>query len=64
MNETQAKLDQDLMKQVNRQFVTGVTVVTVMDGDRPRGLAVNAFCQHLPRSADRHGVRAADLVDV
>jgi len=38
-----AKFDPDLMKQVNRQFVTGVTVVTVMDGDRPRGLAVNAF---------------------
>lgn len=35
--------DLDLMKQVNRQFVTGVTVVTVMDDDRPRGLAVNAF---------------------
>lgn len=43
MSDTQAKLNQDLMKQVNRQFVTGVTVVTVMDGDRPRGLAVNAF---------------------
>jgi flavin reductase (DIM6/NTAB) family NADH-FMN oxidoreductase RutF len=36
-------LDPDLMKQVNRRFVTGVTVVTVMDGDAPRGLAVNAF---------------------
>lgn len=35
--------DQDLMKQVNRLFVTGVTVVTAMDGDHPRGLAVNAF---------------------
>jgi len=35
--------DIDLMKQVNRQFVTGVTVVTTMDGDTPRGLAVNAF---------------------
>jgi flavin reductase (DIM6/NTAB) family NADH-FMN oxidoreductase RutF len=35
--------DADLMKQVNRQFVTGVTVVTTMDGDTPRGLAVNAF---------------------
>lgn len=33
----------DVMKQVNRQFVTGVTVVTAMDGERPRGLAVNAF---------------------
>ncbi len=38
-----ARPDVDLMKQVNRQFVTGVTVVTAMDGDRPRGLAVNAF---------------------
>src|SRR3954469_17967619 len=36
-------LGPDLMKQVNRQFVTGVTVVTVMDGEQPRGLAVNAF---------------------
>lgn len=35
--------DLDLMKQVNRQFVTGVTVVTAMDDDNPRGLAVNAF---------------------
>ncbi|AXK32511.1 flavin reductase [Streptomyces armeniacus] len=33
----------DLMKSVNRRFVTGVTVVTAMDGDVPRGLAVNAF---------------------
>ena len=36
-------LSLDLMKQVNRRFVTGVTVVTVMDGDVPKGLAVNAF---------------------
>jgi flavin reductase (DIM6/NTAB) family NADH-FMN oxidoreductase RutF len=35
--------DADVMKQVNRQFVTGVTVVTTMDGETPRGLAVNAF---------------------
>jgi flavin reductase (DIM6/NTAB) family NADH-FMN oxidoreductase RutF len=33
----------DVMKQVNRRFVTGVTVVTVLDGDVPKGLAVNAF---------------------
>lgn len=33
----------DVMKQVNRQFVTGVTVVTALDGQTPRGLAVNAF---------------------
>ena len=36
-------LDSDLVKQVNRRFVTGVTVVTTMDGGVPRGLAVNAF---------------------
>lgn len=35
--------DLDLMKQVNRQFVTGVTVVTALDDAVPRGLAVNAF---------------------
>lgn len=35
--------DLDMMKAVNRQFVTGVTVVTALDGDTPRGLAVNAF---------------------
>lgn len=35
--------DLDLMKKVNRQFVTGVTVVTAMDDEVPRGLAVNAF---------------------
>jgi flavin reductase (DIM6/NTAB) family NADH-FMN oxidoreductase RutF len=35
--------DLDLMKRVNRQFVTGVTVVTAMDEKTPRGLAVNAF---------------------
>lgn len=35
--------DLDLMKQVNRQFVTGVTVVTALDDTVPRGLAVNAF---------------------
>ena len=43
MTGTPATLAPDLMKQVNRQFVTGVTVVTAMDGDVPRGLAVNAF---------------------
>jgi flavin reductase (DIM6/NTAB) family NADH-FMN oxidoreductase RutF len=31
------------MKRVNRQFVTGVTVVTALDEGTPRGLAVNAF---------------------
>lgn len=31
------------VKKVNRKFITGVTLVTTMDGDTPRGLAVNAF---------------------
>lgn len=35
--------DPDLLKQVNRQFITGVTVVTTMCDGTPRGLAVNAF---------------------
>lgn len=43
MTPLAAKPDIDVMKQVNRQFVTGVTVVTAMDGQTPRGLAVNAF---------------------
>jgi flavin reductase (DIM6/NTAB) family NADH-FMN oxidoreductase RutF len=43
MTEVPAGLDLDLMKQVNRRFITGVTVVTAMDGETPRGLAVNAF---------------------
>jgi flavin reductase (DIM6/NTAB) family NADH-FMN oxidoreductase RutF len=43
MNAIHTRPDLDLMKQVNRQFVTGVTVVTAMDAEKPRGLAVNAF---------------------
>ena len=43
MSTTPTTLDPALMKQVNRQFVTGVTVLTAMDGPTPRGLAVNAF---------------------
>lgn len=43
MHTIPAEPDSHLMKQVNRQFVTGVTVVTAMDGDTPKGLAVNAF---------------------
>lgn len=35
--------DLDTMKAVNRQFISGVTVVTAMDQHIPRGLAVNAF---------------------
>jgi flavin reductase (DIM6/NTAB) family NADH-FMN oxidoreductase RutF len=40
---TQTGPDLDTMKQVNRQFISGVTVVTVIDNGMPRGLAVNAF---------------------
>jgi flavin reductase (DIM6/NTAB) family NADH-FMN oxidoreductase RutF len=40
---TPTRPDLDTMKQVNRQFITGVTVVTAMDDEKPRGLAVNAF---------------------
>lgn len=36
--------DQELMKGFNRKFITGVTVVTTKDDDKPRGLAVNAYC--------------------
>lgn len=36
--------DQEMMKGFNRKFITGVTVVTTNDGERPRGLAVNAYC--------------------
>ncbi|WP_433602413.1 flavin reductase family protein [Nocardia sp. CA-135953] len=44
MSQVQQRIaDVEVMKQVNRQFVTGVTVITTMDGDVPKGLAVNAF---------------------
>jgi flavin reductase (DIM6/NTAB) family NADH-FMN oxidoreductase RutF len=40
---TATRPDADLLKAVNRCFVTGVTLVTTMDDGVPRGLAVNAF---------------------
>jgi flavin reductase (DIM6/NTAB) family NADH-FMN oxidoreductase RutF len=43
MGPTPTQPDLDTMKQVNRQFISGVTVVTAIDGEKPRGLAVNAF---------------------
>jgi flavin reductase (DIM6/NTAB) family NADH-FMN oxidoreductase RutF len=43
MSPSPTQPDPDLMKQVNRQFVSGVTVVTANDEQKPRGLAVNAF---------------------
>lgn len=41
---TDRAVDPAAVREVHRRFVTGVTVVTAMDGDVPRGLAVNAFC--------------------
>lgn len=38
------EVDSEAVREVHRRFVTGVTVVTTMDGEVPRGLAVNAFC--------------------
>jgi steroid delta-isomerase-like uncharacterized protein len=38
------ELDPDLMKSFNRQFITGVTVVTTKEGDTPKGLAANSYC--------------------
>ncbi|MFD1213911.1 flavin reductase [Arthrobacter sp. GCM10027362] len=35
--------DPEVMKGFNRQFVTGVTVVTTTEGGVPKGLAVNAY---------------------
>ena len=44
MTETEpAGPDVDLMKQVHKRFVTGVTVVTTLADGIPKGLAVNAF---------------------
>lgn len=43
MPAAHAQPDLDVMKHVNRQFITGVTVVTAIDDGTPRGLAVNAF---------------------
>ncbi|MGU3502973.1 flavin reductase family protein [Mycobacterium sp. C31M] len=43
MSSTHVRPDFDVMKRVNRQFITGVTVVTAIDDGTPRGLAVNAF---------------------
>ena len=34
----------DVMKAFNRQFITGVTVVTTKEGDKPKGLAANSYC--------------------
>lgn len=44
MSSTTSLVDPETIRAVHRQFVTGVTVVTTLDGATPRGLAVNAFC--------------------
>ncbi|MBT2523065.1 flavin reductase family protein [Arthrobacter sp. ISL-28] len=47
MNQTitpaTSDVDPTLVRAFNKQFVTGVTVVTTMDGGQPRGLCVNAY---------------------
>ncbi|WP_242456345.1 flavin reductase family protein [Mycolicibacterium sp. P1-18] len=43
VDDATTRPDPAMMKQVNRLFVTGITVVTALDDDTPRGLAVNAF---------------------
>ena len=35
--------DSEVFRQVMGHFVTGVTVVTTLDGDRPQGITVNAL---------------------
>lgn len=44
MSTIPSSVNSETVRDVHRQFVTGVTVVTTLDGDTPRGLAVNAFC--------------------
>jgi steroid delta-isomerase-like uncharacterized protein len=43
MADLSGEPDLDAMKAFNRQFVTGVTVVTTMEDGKPKGLAVNAY---------------------
>ncbi|WP_328379280.1 flavin reductase family protein [Streptomyces sp. NBC_00440] len=42
-NRPAAEVAESDVKGLHRKFITGVTIVTTMDGERPRGLAVNAF---------------------
>src|SRR5690349_24365815 len=41
---TTGEPDPEALKGFNRQFVTGVTVVSTIDEGVARGLAVNAYC--------------------
>lgn len=43
VNIAPSAVDTDQLRAFHRKFVTGVTIVTTMDRDAPRGLAVNAF---------------------
>ncbi|WP_258141574.1 flavin reductase [Arthrobacter sp. MYb221] len=43
MADLSGEPDLDAMKAFNRQFVTGVTVVTTQENGKPKGLAVNAY---------------------
>jgi flavin reductase (DIM6/NTAB) family NADH-FMN oxidoreductase RutF/predicted ester cyclase len=42
-NGMTAQVEDRLLRDVHRKFVTGVTVVTTLDDTTPRGLVVNAF---------------------
>src|SRR6478609_7317710 len=42
-SSTQAAIGSDTFRKVLGHFVTGVTVVTALDGDRPFGITVNAL---------------------
>lgn len=43
MNAVLTAVDQELIRNVHRRFVSGVTIVTTCHEGVPRGLAVNAF---------------------
>lgn len=43
MTQLDTDVTTDIVKDVNRRFVTGVTVITTQVDDTPKGLAVNAF---------------------
>ncbi len=43
LTETAAEPTPEQVRAFHRKFVTGVTIVTATDGERPRGLALNAF---------------------
>ena len=45
-----AEIPSEVFRKVMGHFVTGVTVVTALDGERPFGITVNALSSGLARS--------------